>query len=1109
MQPTASSPSDARHSRFPVLASSVAALALIALSVWFGHEASGQDICTPSVLDLCYEENGDVMLATYTVASSESMNLHVTLSGRDPGLFEWDLEGDELTISFRSAMDYENPRDENRDNFYEVSIDLFDGVNQTSYPITVTVVDADEPGEVEFSAVQPQQGVPFTAEVVDPDGGISRVAWVWEKSARGSDEWTVIRVAASNVYQPVAADLNHHLRATAFYSDELGFAKKANAVSDRVVRERPETNHAPEFPTGEDGRRSVDEDSLPGTPVGDPVTAVDDEDGDLLVYKLGGDDSAEFDIDRSTGQLLVRSELDFGTRHQYQVTVTVTDPSLATAVLGITITVRNVAEIGTVTLSTQRPFVDRPIKAALNDPDSDVRRVSWRWASSRDGLTGWHLISGATSSAYTPTSDDIDQYLRATASYRDAEGSNKRSYAISRDPVDRFGDHAPEFESGETGVRRIRENLPVGSEVGEPLRVVDPEGNQTAFFLRDSSDRDLFELDSDTGQLRTAAVLNYEDRSRYELKISLHDSPGPDGDDTHRTVIVLVSNRIETESRLAQLNLAGLALAPEFSSDRYVYTAEASADLAAARVAAVPMLADASISVRVNGDPSDDSLALQGRGPFVVSVEVVAERPEYRSAYEIIVEKPESPRFVTELDGGTKQIRSDSRDRTIVFRPAGLTASDLSSELRQSANIYRRHTKERAERCEAEGFAANRRYDGESQITLVVAEDCVAGDYTIDVRVFKYETAPASEGLGFVTSKQRTVLVARGALDMTYIAPEPEPLHATRIEPEVRDVVLSVGDEVALNVLVYGAQGDAVDEGVDDLTFEWDDGDADGQFDGSGRKVGYIPPDEVGTYTVTATLDPEICIAEDAAACQAVFSITVRHPPEDEIEPPAIVGPIGAVPETIIDSEGLAYEVLSSLGGGFAVGDLTLDAPAGSIPNGEFIGIRIVASGPAADQADGGDRYTIAGDAFALDVVDRSGNRMSPYALKDAAEVCIPLPVGLRGSIDELSVATIGPRGFAVLSSQLRLRSGEDPRLCGALSELPARVFAASRRAPVELSASPTPVVEARLPETGGRPPIHPALLMIFSLACAACAAVMFLIEPKSHRDNGELEVTR
>ena len=97
---------------------------------------------------------------------------------------------------------------------------------------------------------------------------------------------------------------------------------------------------------------------------------------------------------------------------------------------------------GVVTLPQTQPIMGVALTASLNDPDNVVlASVSWQWARSSDGSTGWTNIAGATSqgsvsATYTPVGADVGNYLRATASYTDAQGPNQSASAATANPVD-------------------------------------------------------------------------------------------------------------------------------------------------------------------------------------------------------------------------------------------------------------------------------------------------------------------------------------------------------------------------------------------------------------------------------------------------------------------------------------------------------------------------------------------------------------------------------------------------------------------------------------------------------------------------------------------------
>ena len=96
---------------------------------------------------------------------------------------------------------------------------------------------------------------------------------------------------------------------------------------------------------------------------------------------------------------------------------------------------------GVVTLPHTQPIMGVALTASLNDPDSPVSGMSWQWARSSDGSTGWTNIEvatsqGSVSATYTPVGADVGSYLRATASYTDAQGPNQSASAATANPVD-------------------------------------------------------------------------------------------------------------------------------------------------------------------------------------------------------------------------------------------------------------------------------------------------------------------------------------------------------------------------------------------------------------------------------------------------------------------------------------------------------------------------------------------------------------------------------------------------------------------------------------------------------------------------------------------------
>ena len=303
-----------------------------------------------------------------------------SVSGADRGVFA--IDGTTGMLSFKAGHE----PDFEEQNSYSITVEARSGEGArrltATLDVTVEVVDGEDAGAVVLSQRQPQVGIVVHATASDDDGGVTVTRWVWELSdvvtvsERGAPSaecrddpatpgidvvggWTPISGASSAVYAPRPADAGRCLRATAFYTDNIG------AAGERVtgVLEVPVGGHgssgtgsvsdggfvnaAPVFPDqdfltegdqSDSTSRKVAENTKAGRNIGSPVSARDD-DGDLLIYTLTGADAASFGISRNSGQLKTKAALNYEVRDSYTVVVTATDPSGAMDSIVVTINV--------------------------------------------------------------------------------------------------------------------------------------------------------------------------------------------------------------------------------------------------------------------------------------------------------------------------------------------------------------------------------------------------------------------------------------------------------------------------------------------------------------------------------------------------------------------------------------------------------------------------------------------------------------------------------------------------------------------------------------------------------------------------------------------------
>ena len=430
-------------------------------------------------------------------------------------------------LQTRAALDYEGT------SSYTVNVTATDplGADDTII-VTITVDNVDEAGRVTLSTTRPIDGRPVTAMLHDPDDVLGNVTWSWRRASSRTALGTIISGATSDSYTPVTAGVGYFLRTTASYTDGEGSDKSASLVSTNRVQPAPVgPNEDPEFPPTETGARSVDENTPPGVNIGEPVAATDPDD-DPLTYSLDPAGALSFDIVVTTGQLQTKAALDYETTAifaTYFVTVTATDTAGATVTITVYITVNNLDEPGTVTLSSLQPLVAIPLTATLDDPDDVSGSATWSWARSPSGAADWTPISGETSDTYTPVAGDVGDYLRALVSYTDEAGPDKSALAISASAVEAApGRNNPVLREHPTATRSVTRNTPAGRNIGAPFTATDADNDVLTYTLG-GPDGPEFDIDASSGQLLTKAVLTGISRATYKVFVSVSDGKDDQG----------------------------------------------------------------------------------------------------------------------------------------------------------------------------------------------------------------------------------------------------------------------------------------------------------------------------------------------------------------------------------------------------------------------------------------------------------------------------------------------------------------------------------------------------------------------------------------------------
>ena len=299
-----------------------------------------------------------------------------------------------------------------------------------------------------------------------------------------------------------------------------------------------------------------------------------ERDDDVDIAMADAADAGRFEISKD-GVLSFKSSpnyeaaADAGTNNEYKVVVRASDGGETYAYHKVTVMVTNEEEPGTVMLSALQPqgdglATDTPrtgvqLTATHSDPDGGVTSRTWKWERSRSRSSGFINIAGAHGTAatsnYTPIGADVGYYLRATASYTDAEGPNKTAMMVTRYVVEAKPDNNahpafPDQDPGTTGIqtaqtRTVPEKTPSGTNIGAPVKANDGD-NDTLTYSLGGTDEASFSINPATGQLMTKAALNFEvdeaDARTFEVTVTATDPSGEAGDNATSAVTITVTN---------------------------------------------------------------------------------------------------------------------------------------------------------------------------------------------------------------------------------------------------------------------------------------------------------------------------------------------------------------------------------------------------------------------------------------------------------------------------------------------------------------------------------------------------------------------------------------
>ena len=469
-----------------------------------------------------------------------------TFTAKDPeeGTITWGLSGDDEedftiaggNLNFASTPDLENPADADRNNVYRVTVEASDGTNTSTLAVTVIVIGVNEP------AVFP--GATTSRDVTENTPADQNVGAPVSASDPEKDDLTYTLDGIHRQHFDIATTTGQILtkgalnyEGTKSYSVTVSVTDGRNADGDtdtgtdasiQVTINVLDENEAPEI-TGLSSR-NWDENAT-GTVA---TYSADDPENATATWTVDGIDKAHFAITEE-GVLSIDTVLDYENpadsdrNNVYQIAVQAADDGNISSSYDVTINITNVDEDGVVQLSPSQPEVGTLVNAELSDPDGVTSVPTWVWrrSSTATGL-GTAVIANATASSYMPTTADEDNYLRATVSYTDQQGSDKSASGVTANAVQAGPqtNNAPAFLPNT--VRNVAENTVPEQPIGDPVAAQDAQSDDNLVYELGGTDADSFGFSTSTGQLYTKAALDYETKPSYTVTITVSDGKNVD-----------------------------------------------------------------------------------------------------------------------------------------------------------------------------------------------------------------------------------------------------------------------------------------------------------------------------------------------------------------------------------------------------------------------------------------------------------------------------------------------------------------------------------------------------------------------------------------------------
>ncbi|XP_035677124.1 protocadherin Fat 4-like [Branchiostoma floridae] len=306
-----------------------------------------------------------------------------------------------------------------------------------------------------------------------------------------------------------------------------------------------ETNdYAPAF-TQTSYSASVNENEAVGTSIATAAATDSDAGNDgVIVYTMPT--YTNFRLDENTGEITLKAELDYETTQSYELVVTATDQSAASAdrqsaSVTVYVTVNDVNDnepscspaTYTATIAEDTADATAIVTLVCDDLDSGVNDDLVYAITDGDGLGQFAVSTAGVVSVVKDGTDDLDFETTQTYSL-EVEVTDSGVPALTTTvqvgvTLTDVNEYAPDFDPDASAVSSYSINIAENVAVGSAVMTITANDNDTAqsvtFSFNPSSNK--FLIDADSGEITVKSSLDYESVTSYALKVEAVDSGSP------------------------------------------------------------------------------------------------------------------------------------------------------------------------------------------------------------------------------------------------------------------------------------------------------------------------------------------------------------------------------------------------------------------------------------------------------------------------------------------------------------------------------------------------------------------------------------------------------